>query len=133
MGWEKGVSGNPRGRPANAMAERFRKAVEPRLDEVIKAMVEAAAKGDTAAAKLLLDRVLPTFRPVQPTTTFPLFGDCLTERAESILAAVAAGAIAISDAKALIDAIGSLAKITEIDELERRIAALEGAKRGSGK
>ena len=131
MAWPKGKSGNPRGRPAHPLAERFRGVVEPRLDEVIKAMVEAAAKGDTAAAKLLLDRVLPTFRPVQPTTTFPLFGDCLTERAESILAAVAGGLIAISDAKALIDSLGALAKITEFDELERRVAALEVKKRGA--
>ena len=126
MGWEKGVSGNPRGRPANAMAERFRKAVEPRLDEVIKAMVEAAAKGDTAAAKLLLDRVLPPFKPVQPASAFPLSGDSLVEKAEAILAAVANGALAVHDAKALIDAIGSLARIIEVEEFERRIAVLEG-------
>ena len=131
MAWPKGKSGNPRGRPAHPLAERFRGVVEPRLDEIITAMIDAAANGDAQAAKLLLDRVLPTFRPVQPTTTFPLFGDCLTERAESILAAVAAGAIAISDAKALIDSLGALAKITEFDELERRVAALEVKKRGA--
>ena len=133
MAWKKGESGNPHGRPAHPLAERFRGVVEPRLDEIITAMVDAAANGDAQAAKLLMDRVLPTFKPVAPTTAFKLDGDSLTAKAQAILAAVAAGAIAISDAKALIDAIGSLAKITEIDELERRIAALEGAKRGSGK
>lgn len=125
MGWEKGVSGNPRGRPANAMAERFRKAVEPRLDEVIKAMVEAAAKGDTAAAKLLLDRVLPPLKPAQPATAFPMDGQSLAERAESILAAIAAGTLAPTDGKGLIDAMSALARLIELDDIERRIAALE--------
>lgn len=128
MAWPKGKSGNPRGRPAHPLAERFRGVVEPHLDEIIAAMIDAAANGDAQAAKLLLDRVLPTFKPVQPTTAFKLDGDSLTAKAEAILAAVAAGAIAISDAKALIDAIGSLARIAEVDELERRIAALEGAR-----
>ena len=133
MAWPKGKSGNPRGRPANAMAERFRKAVEPRLDEVIKAMVEAAAKGDTAAAKLLLDRAMPPFKPAAMPTAFPLEGDTLAERAEAVLSAVAAGTLAPTDGKGLIDAMSALARLIELDDIERRIAALEGAKRGSGK
>ncbi len=125
MAWPKGKSGNPRGRPAHPLAERFRGVVEPRLDEIITAMIDAAANGDAQAAKLLLDRCIPPFKPVQPTTAFPLDGDSLTAKAESILAAVASGLIAISDAKQLIDALALLAKITEIDELEKRVAALE--------
>ncbi len=131
MKWKPGQSGNPKGRKANPIAERFRKATDGQLDAVIDAMLTAAKSGDTSAAKLILERCIPPFKPVAPTTAFPLSGDGLTERAESILAAVAAGSIAISDAKALIDAIGSLAKITEIDELERRVAALEVKKRGA--
>jgi hypothetical protein len=125
MAWPKGKSGNPRGRPAHPVAERFRGVVEPRLDEIITAMIDAAANGDAQAAKLLLDRVLPPFRPAAMPTAFQITGNTLTEKAESILAAVSAGSIAVTDAKQLIDAIGSLARITEIDELEKRISALE--------
>ncbi len=131
MAWPKGKSGNPRGRPAHPLAERFRGVVEPRLDEIITAMVDAAANGDAQAAKLLMDRVLPTFKPVAHPAGFQLEGDTLTEKAESILAAVAAGTLAPVDGKALIDSIGSLARITEFDELERRVAALEVKKRGA--
>lgn len=131
MAWKKGESGNPHGRPAHPLAERFRGVVEPRLDEIITAMVDAAANGDAQAAKLLMDRVLPTFKPVAPTTAFKLDGDSLTAKAQAILAAVAAGAIAISDAKQLIDALALLAKVAEFDELERRVAALEVKKRGA--
>jgi hypothetical protein len=131
VAWKKGESGNPHGRPAHPLAERFRGVVEPRLDEIITAMVDAASNGDAQAAKLLLDRCIPPFKPVQPTTAFKLDGDSLTAKAQAILAAVAAGLIAISDAKALIDSLGALARITEFDELERRVAALEVKKRGA--
>jgi len=131
VAWKPGQSGNPKGRKANPIAERFRKATEGQLDAVITAMLTAAKSGDTGAARLVLERCIPPYKPVAPTTAFPLDGDSLKEKAESILAAVAAGAIAISDAKALIDSLGALAKITEFDELERRVAALEVKKRGA--
>lgn len=131
MVWTKGESGNPAGRKSNPVSERFRQATEGQLDAVIDAMLKAAQEGDTAAAKLLLDRCIPPFKPVAPTTAFKLDGDSLTAKAESILAAVAGGSIAVPDAKQLIDAIGSLARIAEFDELEKRVAALEVKKRGA--
>lgn len=123
--WEKGESGNPHGRPAHPMAERFREAVEPRLPVIITAMADAAANGDAQAAKLLLDRAIPPFKPVAHPTGFHLEGGSLTERAESILAAVAAGALAPSDGKGLIDGLAALARLIEMDEIERRLKALE--------
>ncbi len=129
--WKPGQSGNPKGRKSNPIAERFRKATEGQLDAVIEAMLKAAQEGDTSAAKLILERCIPPFKPVAPTTAFKLDGDSLTAKAQAILAAVAAGAIAISDAKQLIDALALLAKVAEFDELERRVAALEVKKRGA--
>jgi len=126
MVWKTGQSGNPAGRKANPISERFRQATESQMDAVIEAMVTAAKAGDTSAAKLLIDRCIPPFKPVQPASAFPLSGDSLVEKAEAILAAVANGALAVHDAKALIDAIGSLARIIEVEEFERRIAVLEG-------
>lgn len=125
MAWKPGTSGNPAGRKANPISERFRQATESQMDAVIEAMITAAKAGDTSAAKLLIDRCIPPFKPVQPTSAFPLDGDSLTAKAEAILAAVANGALAVQDAKALIDSIAALARITETEQLERRIAALE--------
>lgn len=42
-----------------------------------------------------------------------------------MLASVAVGELAPSQGAALVGAIGALARVTEIDELERRITALE--------
>ena len=50
----------------------------------------------------------------------------LTDQGRAVLAAVAAGELAPSQGAALIGALGTMAKIHEVDELERRIAALEG-------
>ena len=125
MGWKKGQSGNPQGRPAHPLAEQFREALEPRLDEVIKAMIDAAANGDAQAAKLLLDRCLPAFKPVPRTEAFPISGQSLTEKAESILNAVSAGILPPLEGKGLIDSLIGISKLVEIEELERRIAVLE--------
>ncbi len=125
MAWQKGESGNPAGRRPHPIAERFRKAAEADLDAIVAAIVEAAKMGDVAAAKLLLERVIPPFKSIPQPTPFAMEGNSLTEKAQAVLAAVADGAMAAVDGKALIDAIGSLARLTEIDDLARRVAVLE--------
>jgi hypothetical protein len=52
-------------------------------------------------------------------------GGTLTAKADAVLSAAAAGDLAPTQAAQLITALGSLAKITEIDELAARITALE--------
>ena len=123
--WKPGQSGNPAGRKANPLAERFRKAVEPKLPAIITAMIDAAANGDVQAAKLLLDRAIPTLKPVPRAEPFPISGQSLTDRAESILNAVASGMLTPMEGKGLIDSLIGISKLIEADELERRIAALE--------
>jgi hypothetical protein len=54
-----------------------------------------------------------------------LTGDTLTDQGRAVLSAVSAGALAPSQGSQLIAAIGALARVAEIDELERRLSALE--------
>ena len=49
----------------------------------------------------------------------------LTDRGRAVLASVAAGELGPSAGAALLGAIGTLARLTEIDELTQRITALE--------
>jgi len=125
MAWQKGESGNPAGRRPHPIAERFRKAAEADLDAIVAAIVEAAKMGDVAAARLVLERVIPPFKSIPQPTPFAMEGDTLTARAEEVLAAAASGGLSVQDATALVAAIGSLARLTEIDELEKRVRALE--------
>jgi polyhydroxyalkanoate synthesis regulator phasin len=130
-GWKKGQSGNPNGRPPGASeVGKLRAAISEHLPEIIQQLVEKARGGDTQAARLLLERVLPPVKAVEPTVEIDIpEGVGLTEQGEAIVRAVATGMIAPGQGGALLSGLGSVAKLKEIDELEKRIEALEaGAK-----
>lgn len=124
--WPKGKSGNPSGRkPGIAHAAGLRAAIAKDIPDIIKGLTTAAKAGDVAAARLLLDRVLPALKPVEESVTVPLPGETLTDRGRAALDAIAGGQIALGQGAALLGAIGALAKLVETDELNRRIEALE--------
>lgn len=91
----------------------------------LRALVEAARGGDVQAAWLLLERVVPTLKPIEMTSPLALAGESLTARGTAVLEAVADGHLAPSQAAQLLTAIGTLARVVEVDELTARVAALE--------
>jgi len=125
--WGKGQSGNPAGRPAGSgLVGKLREAVAARAPELVEALIAKALDGDTTAARVLLDRVLPAVKPEALPVTLPgVAKGTLTERAESALKAVGNGTLAPDVATALVAAVGALARIRETEELEARIRALE--------
>ncbi len=129
MAFVKGVSGNPAGKPRGTINKttKLRRSLEKDLPSILTAMVEQAKQGDTTAAKLLLDRVLPALRPVDPATPIQL-GETLTESGQAIVSALSAGQLGANQAAQLLTAIGTLAKIHEVDELTRRVEQLEKAR-----
>ena len=130
MPWAKGQSGNPTGRkPGTGKVDRLRKKLEAHVPEVLDALVAKAKEGDTAASKLLLDRVLPTLKPIEQTVSVPM-GETFSESGQTVLQAVGAGQIPPSQATQLLQAIGMLARVTEVEELARRLEDLEGKVNG---
>jgi hypothetical protein len=129
MAFKQGKSGNPAGRPRGRPDKRaqWRKELEKHGNALVAKAVELALDGDSQALKLCIDRAIPAYRPTAEPVSFAMEGDTLTSKAESILAAVAAGELDPLTGKSLIDAIGSLVKVTEIDDVHRRLAELEGA------
>lgn len=125
--YKPGQSGNPKGRPKGIKDARtqWREALGEHGQALVSKAVELALAGDTQALKLCIDRAIPAYRPAAEPVTFKLSGDSLTEQAESILAAVSKGQLDPQTGKALIDAISSLTKILEIDDIQRRLDALE--------
>jgi hypothetical protein len=77
------------------------------------------------ACRLLLERVLPPVKAMEPAQEIALAGATLTEQGRSVLQAIARGDIAPSQGASLLGAIATLGKVTEIDELATRVAALE--------
>jgi len=125
--WPKGKSGNPRGRrPGSGEVARLRTAIGEHVQPIIERLVAAALQGDTGAARLLLERVCPPLKATEEPARLALPDGSLTEQGRAVLGAVAAGTLAPGQGAALLASLGTLAKLQEADELERRIAALEG-------
>lgn len=130
--WKPGQSGNPKGRtPGSGEVAKLRAAIAEHVPDIINTMVSKALEGDAGAARLLLERVIPALKPAEQAQALALPEGTLTDQGRAILQAVAAGHLAPAQGAQLVSAIGALAKVAEIDELERRIAALEGQSNGN--
>lgn len=126
MKYQKGESGNPKGRPrGTSEAAKLRRAIHDDVPDIITAMVEAAKSGDTSAAKLLLDRAVPPLKQEAQAAPIDMKRDTLAERATAALDAAASGNLPPDVAAQLVQAVGTLARVVEVDELEQRITALE--------
>lgn len=126
--FQKGQSGNPGGRPKGAlgMAGRLRAAIQDDAEQIIQSLIAQAKGGDTAAAKLLLDRVCPALKPeAQAVELEQLATGSLIEKAEAVLSAVGAGELAPDVAAQLVQSVATLAKVAEIDQLQQRLESLE--------
>ncbi len=126
-GWKPGQSGNPKGKPpGSGELQKLRASISAEVPEILAALVTAAKAGDMQAARLILERVLPPIKAIEHAQSIPLSeGDSLTASGRSVLSAVASGDLAPGQASQLLTAIGALARVTETDELVRRIGALE--------
>ena len=95
------------------------------LDKIIEVLREQALAGDSQAIRILLDRVLPSLRPVELPTLIDMAGGTLAQQAHAVVQAAANGDIAPGQAAQIITALGGIAKIVETTELVARVEALE--------
>lgn len=128
-GWQKGQSGNPKGKPVGSgELQKLRASIAADVPDILAGLVTAAKAGDVQAARLILERVLPPVKPIEQAQELALpDGGTLTAQGRAVLSAVSAGQLAPGQGAQLLAAIGSLARVTEIDELETRITKLEEA------
>ena len=125
--WKTGESGNPAGRkPGTGEVAAIRAAIAERVPELLAAMMTKALEGDIGAARLLLERAIAPLKAIEQSVALQLpDGGTLTAKATAVMSAAAAGDLAPAQAAQLIAALGTLAKISEVDELTARITALE--------
>ncbi|WP_337083595.1 DUF5681 domain-containing protein [Citrobacter freundii] len=120
-----GHSGNAGGRPKRESV--LRKQLEEGSDDAITQVINAAAEGDMTACRLILERTVPVRKASYEAVAFEMDDSSLADAAKSVLRAVAAGMLAPDVGAMLITAVNNTAKIIEVDELERRLAALENS------
>ena len=125
--WQPGQTGNPKGRPpGQSEITRLRASLTGDVPEILAGLVMAAKGGDVQAARLILERILPPVKAIEQAVELQLpDGGTLTAKASAVLSAAADGDLAPGQAAQLITALGTLAKIAEIDELAARITVLE--------
>jgi Family of unknown function (DUF5681) len=128
--WKKGQSGNPAGKPAgarNKATQMVMSLIEGAAKEVATAIIDAAKKGDLAAAKMVLERLAPPVRERAITLKLPetksIAGIDAAQR--TILAAVAKGQLLPAEGTALAGIVDARRRAFDSVEMERRITELE--------
>jgi hypothetical protein len=110
------------------LSPELRERLDKATPDIIDKIVEKALDGDLAAAKIILDRTAPIPKQSSATVHIPDLGSestTLVEKAGAILGSVASGNCPADVGAVLMQSVTALAKVIEVDELERRIAALE--------
>lgn len=133
--WKPGQSGNPKGKPAGARNKAtiaVLALMENGAKEITEAVVAAAKAGDLTAARMILDRLAPHAkeRPLSLTLPDTDTVEGISAAQQAILQAVAAGELLPGEGTALAGIVEGRRKALETEELEARIAALEGMKNG---
>ena len=64
MPWNQGQSGNPKGRPRKSQKTmaQLRSQISEHLPDVIEVLANAAKDGDVQAARILVERCVPSMR-----------------------------------------------------------------------
>ena len=119
----KASPGLPRGR---GLVGEMRDALAADLGGIIDTVKARALAGDMQAARIILDRLVPSLRPVEMPAVLTLpEGATLAGQAQAVIDAAAAGELVPSQAAQIVTALGGVAKIIEATELLKRIEALE--------
>lgn len=121
-----GNDGSPGRPPGRGAVAQMRDTLATELHKIIEMLKAQALAGDPQAIRIILDRVLPSLRPVELPAVLALpVGATLAEQARTVVQAAADGQIAPGQAAQIVTALGGVAKIIETTELVKRIEALE--------
>jgi hypothetical protein len=132
MTFQKGESGNPAGRPRGARNKStvlLQNLLESDAEAIVGKAIELAKQGDIAALRMCMDRVAPARRSDSVALELPALGkaaDVVTASAD-LVAAVAAGDLAPSEAGGLARVIEVYLRALATAGFEERLARLEAA------
>ena len=124
-----GNKASPGRPPGRGTVAALRETLAQDVDKIIEVLREQALAGDAQAIRIILDRVLPSLRPIElpAVLTLPSSGT-LADYARAVVQAAADGNLVPSQAAQIVTALAGVAKIVESTELVKRIEALEKKK-----
>ena len=121
----KGQSGNEAGRPkGTTTASKIRKAIEEAMPDILATVIKAAKGGDMTAAKILIDRLCPTIKPVALPINLPADGN-LVDQGNRVIEATLSGQIPPDIGTALVTALSNQGKLIDLEEVSNRLASIE--------
>lgn len=130
MPFEKGVSGNPRGRPKGTGDKRteLRSLLDPHAPDLVEKVVEKALSGDMAAMRLCLDRCIPTYKSIDSHSKDLLASlDTKGIDADVIVEMVGNGSVDLGSGLAWMQLLRHQSEFTEIKNITERLNVLEEA------
>ena len=111
--------------PGSGFSSQLREVVgKDEFKGLVKALLDRALEGDTAAAGVLINRLVPALKPVAETINLELPGS-LSEQASAVVKAIAKAEVSPGDGKTILDALTAAAALGQVAELEARLAVLE--------
>ena len=128
--FKPGQSGNPNGRPKgslNATTLAAQALLDGEAEALTRKAIELAKGGDLAALRLCMDRLLPPRKDRPVSLDLPRIDGArdVPIAISALLAAVAAGELAPSDAGEVTKLLDAYARAVEISELAERVDNLE--------
>jgi uncharacterized protein DUF5681 len=133
--FEKGVSGNPNGRPKgsrNKISLAIECLLDGEADTITRKAIELAKSGDIAAIRLCMDRFAPPRKDRHIQFELPKMEKACdaAHGCAAIVVATSAGELTPSEAAELLKIVESYARALQASDFEERLERLEkGARR----
>ena len=128
--FQKGRSGNPKGRPKGARNKTTviaQNLLDRQAQALIKKVVRMALGGDLTCLRLCLERLVPPKKdaPIDiELSRIAVAGD-IPKLFSALSARLGEGGLTIQEARSLIEMTEDARRLYELTELEQRISALE--------